>query len=87
MLVITSHLNVQSQVASKSCATCLQGCTIYSFLSGGPGKGGSGSPSTAAIVGGVVGGLAVIALAVVIVVVFLRKGQKAKNDDNRASKY
>ena len=37
--------------------------------------------------GGVVGGLAVIALVVVTAVVFLRKGQKAKNDDNRASKY
>ena len=52
---------------------------ICSFLSGGPGK--------AALVGGVVGGLAVIALVVVIVVVFLCKRQNDKNDDNRASKY
>ena len=64
----------------------LQGCTIYSFLLGGPGKGGSGSPSIAALVGGVVGGLAVIALVVVIVDVFLHKRQNAKNNDNKFNK-
>ena len=37
--------------------------------------------------GGVVGGLAVIALVVVIVVVILRKGQNAKNDGKSSSKY
>ena len=63
----------------------LQGCTIYSFLSGGSGKGG-GSSSISAIVGGVVGGLAVIALVVVIVDVFLHKRQNAKNNDNKFNK-